>query len=165
MPASGLLIWSPVLAVPFVGGSLAIAIKQQCAHGSFAILACVALPLVLAGLGMTVAPMPDEVFWHALGAAVGYLALRSIALAHHALRPREGPGGGDVTLLSATGAWLGVGTLPSLVMIAAITVVACPCLAGIAGRPMRAATAVPFGPFFAAAFWLLWLYGQAWSPA
>lgn len=250
MPASGLLTWSPLLAAPFVGGSLAIAIKQQCAHGSFGNFACatcgapvrlvdfvplavcsatyprcchcpgargwfrpavalaasavavwsvlaaqtpqsawvncalgwilltlawidasclvlpdlLTLPLVLAGLGVTVATMPDAVFSHALGAAVGYLALRSIALAYRALRHREGLGGGDAKLLSAAGAWLGVGTLPLLVMIAAMTALACACVAGIAGRSMRATTAVPFGPFLAAAFWLLWLYGPAWSP-
>jgi leader peptidase (prepilin peptidase)/N-methyltransferase len=244
MAASGLLIWSPLLAAPFVGSSLAIAIKQQCEHGSFTSFTCAAcgapvrfldflplsvlsaarsrcchcpgasawfqpavalaasvvaawsilaaqtppsawvncalgwtllalawidascfvlpdvltLPLVLAGLGVTLATVPEAAFSHALGAAVGYLALRGIALGYRALRGREGLGGGDAKLLAAAGAWLGAGALPPLVMIAAMTALACACLAAIAGRSMRSTTAVPFGPFLAAAFWLLWLY-------
>lgn len=249
MPASGLLIWSPLLAAPFVGGWLAIAIAQQCAHGSFAAFSCAAcgarirladfvplprcstararcrhcpgarrwfqptialaasavagwsimaahtpqstwvncalgwtlltlawidaycftlpdvltLPLVLAGLGVTLATVPDTAFWHALGAAVGYLALRGISLTYRALRQREGLGGGDAKLFSAAGAWLGVAALPPLIMIAAVTALAYACIAAVYGRSMRATTAVPFGPFLAAAFWLLWLYGPAWN--
>jgi len=247
MPASGLLIWSPLVVAPFVGSSLVVAVNQQCANGSFANLACsscgrpvqllgfvslpgstatrprcadcpdangwfrlagivaassvavwsilasqtlqsawldaalgwtlltlawidascfllpdvLTLPLVLAGLGVTLVTVPDAAFGHALGAAAGYLALRGTALAYRTLRRREGLGGGDAKLFSAAGAWLGVGALPPLILIAATTALACACVAAIAGRSLRATTAIPFGPFIAAAFWLLWLYGPA----
>jgi leader peptidase (prepilin peptidase)/N-methyltransferase len=119
----------------------------------------ITLPLVLAGLAVTLALVPDAAFWNALGAVLGYLALRSIALAYRLVRGREGLGAGDAKLLAAAGAWLGAGALPSLVLIAALAALIGAGLAAIAGRSMRATTAVPFGPFLAAAFWVLWLYG------
>lgn len=123
------------------------------------------LPLLLAGLGVAAATVPEDAFWHALGAACGYLGLRGIAVAYRALRGREGLGAGDAKLLAAAGAWLGIGALPSLVLFAAIAGLVWAGLAVLAGRPMHATTAVPFGPFIAAAFWLLWLYGPAWGLA
>lgn len=121
------------------------------------------LPLLLAGLGVAAATMPDEVFWHALGAVCGYLGLRVIAVTYRLTRGREGLGAGDAKLLAAAGAWLGAGALPSLVLLAAVAGLVWAGLAVLAGRPVHATTAMPFGPFLAASFWLLWLYWPAWG--
>jgi len=123
------------------------------------------LPLLLAGLGVAIASVPEDAFWHALGAACGYLGLRGIAAAYRALRGRDGLGAGDAKLLAAAGAWLGIGALPSLVLVAAVAGLVWAGLAGLAGRSMHATTDVPFGPFLAASFWLLWLYWPAWGLA
>jgi leader peptidase (prepilin peptidase)/N-methyltransferase len=123
------------------------------------------LPLLLAGLGVAVATVPEDAFWRALGAACGYLGLRGIAVAYRALRGREGLGAGDAKLLAAAGAWLGVGALPSLVLLAAVAGLVWAGFAAVAGRSIQATTAVPFGPFLAASFWLLWLYSPSWALA
>src|SRR5579871_2618232 len=78
------------------------------------------LPLLLAGLGVAMLTMPDEVFWHALGAACGYLGLRGVAMLYRALRGREGLGAGDAKLLAAAGAWLGLEALPLVLLLAAL---------------------------------------------
>ena len=49
------------------------------------------LPLVVAGLAAAWAFEPGGLTDRALGAALGYLALRAVALAYRALRGRDGP--------------------------------------------------------------------------
>lgn len=119
------------------------------------------LPLVLCGLAVTLVTTPDEVLWHAIGAASGYLAILGIALGYRALRGREGLGMGDAKLLAAAGAWLGVTLLPWVVLLAAMAALLFAGIAAIAGRSVQATTVLPFGPFLAASIWLLWLYGAA----
>jgi leader peptidase (prepilin peptidase)/N-methyltransferase len=121
------------------------------------------LPLLLAGLGMAILTAPDEVFWHALGAATGYLALYGVNVLYRTLRGHDGLGLGDAKLLAAAGAWLGVSALPWVILLAALGGLAFAAAAWVVGRTMRANTALPFGTFLAAAFWLLWLYGSSWN--
>lgn len=123
------------------------------------------LPLLLLGIGIAMLTAPDEVFWHALGAACGYLGFRGVALVYHALRGREGLGAGDAKLLAAAGAWLGPGALPSVILLAALAGLVFAAAAAVAGRSMHATTALPFGAFLAASFWLCWLYGPYWGLA
>jgi leader peptidase (prepilin peptidase) / N-methyltransferase len=116
------------------------------------------LPLLLSGLGVTILAVPDDMFWHALGAVCGYLGLRGIALLYHAVLGREGLGAGDAKLLAAAGSWLGLGALPLILLLAAVAGLAFAGIAAAAGRMMRATTALPFGAFLAASIWLVWLY-------
>ena len=114
------------------------------------------LPLIAAGIGAAaLGLLPTVDLLHALaGAAVGYLALAGIGWAYRRLRGRDGLGLGDAKLLAAAGAWLGVESLPWLVLIAAVLGLA---LALVRTQPVRAETAVPFGPPLALAFWGLFL--------
>ena len=117
------------------------------------------LPLVIAGLVVTAMLDPVKLTEHALGAALGYLSLRVVASLYRALRGREGLGRGDAKLLAASGAWLGAGALPQVVLGAAVTgLFAAGCLQ-LAGIRLRASSALPFGPFLALATWLAWLFG------
>jgi len=117
------------------------------------------LPLVIAGLVVTAILDPVKLTENALGAAAGYLSLRVVASLYRVLRGREGLGRGDAKLLAASGAWLGAGALPQVVLGAAVTgLFAAGCLQ-LAGTRLRARSALPFGPFLALATWLLWLFG------
>jgi leader peptidase (prepilin peptidase) / N-methyltransferase len=120
------------------------------------------LPLVLAGLAAALAFAPDQLLDRALGAAIGYLALRGIAFAYRALRGRDGLGEGDAKLLAASGAWIGVSALPQVILIAALTgLVAAGCLRLIGFR-LGPRSALPFGPFLALATWIVWLLPALW---
>ena len=115
------------------------------------------LPLVMAGLAASWAFEPEALAGRALGAALGYLALRAVALAYRALRGREGLGAGDAKLLAAAGAWVGARALPQVILLAALAgLVAAGCLR-LAGTRLGARSALPFGPFLALATWLIWL--------
>jgi leader peptidase (prepilin peptidase)/N-methyltransferase len=115
------------------------------------------LPLLLAGLGATVLRQPDTVSDHAAAAALAYLALRVLALGYRRLRGREGLGAGDAKLLAAAGAWLGIMSLPWVLLLAAGAGLAAALALVCMGRRIEAGTALPFGPWLALAMWLLWL--------
>ena len=117
------------------------------------------LPLILAGLLAAVAFNPGNLTERGLGAALGYLALRLVAWAYVRLRGREGLGQGDAKLLAAAGAWLGALALPQVVLIAALSALLAAAALRISGTPVRAHSALPFGPFLALAIWALWLWG------
>jgi leader peptidase (prepilin peptidase)/N-methyltransferase len=118
------------------------------------------LPLLLAGLLVTLATQPEAITGHAAGAAAGYLGLRAVAWCYQSLRGREGIGAGDAKLLGASGAWLGLAWLPTVVLLAALLGLAAAGWLAVKGRTLRADTALPFGPCLALAFWLLWLHGD-----
>ncbi len=94
----------------------------------------------------------------ALGAALGYLAFRLVAMLYRRLRGREGLGAGDAKLLAAAGAWLGAQALPGVVLLAAVSALALALLASARGGRLSATLAVPFGPPLAVAIWLAWLF-------
>ena len=117
------------------------------------------LPLILAGLLAAVGFDPDALAERALGAALGYLALRLVAWAYVCLRGREGLGRGDTKLLAAGGAWLGAMALPQVILVAAVSALLAAAALRLSGTPLRAHSALPFGPFLALAIWALWLFG------
>lgn len=119
------------------------------------------LPLVLAGLLATWLLAPAAIPDHALGAAVGWLALWAVAAGYRLARGREGLGQGDAKLLAASGAWLGWQALPWVMLLAALGGLAWAIGQRVRGYRLSAASVLPFGPWLAAATWLLWLLGPA----
>ena len=117
------------------------------------------LPLIAGGLLVAWYLNPEGLADHGIGAVAGFTLLAIIAIIYRHLRGHEGLGLGDAKLLASAGAWLGWQGLPSVVLVAAA--------AGLAGALIRARLAgqldvklqVPFGPYLAGGFWLVWLYG------
>jgi leader peptidase (prepilin peptidase)/N-methyltransferase len=115
------------------------------------------LPLILVGLGAAAAFDPAGLTGRALGAALGYLGLRTVAIIYRALRGREGLGGGDAKLLAASGAWVGAAALPQVILVAALAGLAAAACLRLVGIRLGAQSALPFGPFLALATWVVWL--------
>jgi leader peptidase (prepilin peptidase)/N-methyltransferase len=122
------------------------------------------LPLLVAGLVATEVSDPESLTDHALAAAFGYVGLAVLAWCYRRIRGRDGVGMGDAKLLAAIGAWLGLSLLPYTLFVGACLGLATAGAARATGRPMTAATAIPFGPFLALAAWLLWLYAGVLDP-
>jgi leader peptidase (prepilin peptidase)/N-methyltransferase len=111
------------------------------------------VPLAAAGLGL--AALTSTTFWnHLLGAVLGLGLPGAIGLAYKQLRGRDGLGGGDVKMLAAAGAWVCWEGVPLVLFLASVSALAF-CL-------VRGSTAgngsVRFGPFIAAAAWVVWVW-------
>ena len=72
---------------------------------------------------------------------------------------REGLGLGDAKLFAAAGAWVSWAGLPSVLLLAAAGALAGHLLAARLTGQRLEGREFPFGPYLAAALWLVWLYG------
>ena len=117
------------------------------------------LPLLVAGLGLCLLLGWDDVRWRLFAAAFGYGLLYALGWLYLRLRGQAGLGLGDAKLLAAAGAWLGIEGLPTTLLLASLGALLAALLGTLAGRPITANTRMAFGPFLAAATWLVWLYG------
>ncbi len=110
------------------------------------------LNLTLAGLGLSKAVLiggPLAGLDAACeGAAIGaiFWLLRRL---YFAFREVQGLGLGDVKFLAAAGIWVGVAGLPMLLLVAALTALACAGVLQLAGRQLTGQTSMSFGPFLA----------------
>jgi leader peptidase (prepilin peptidase) / N-methyltransferase len=124
------------------------------------------LPLLWLGLLLSLfapapgmAPIPVDMRSSIIGAIAGYLSLWTVYHLFRLLTGKEGMGFGDFKLLAALGAWLGWRMLLPTVLIAA----AVGAVAGIvllAARGQNRSTPIAFGPFLAAAGWLMLMFGR-----
>jgi leader peptidase (prepilin peptidase) / N-methyltransferase len=118
------------------------------------------LPLVVAGLAFAAWSDPALLSWRVISAVAGFVIFWLTAEAYHWARGRMGLGMGDAKLLAASGAWLGLENLASVVLIAAILGLLFALAAKLLGREMTLGSRIPFGPFLALGTWWTWLYGS-----
>ena len=126
----------------------------------------ITLPLLWAGLLAAVAigpnrgtSLPVSPRDAIIGAAAGYLSLWLVFHGFRFITGKEGMGYGDFKLFAALGAWMGWKVLPLIILLSAAT----GALVGISMIVLRGrdrASALPFGPYLAAAGWLAMLYGH-----
>jgi leader peptidase (prepilin peptidase) / N-methyltransferase len=124
------------------------------------------LPLLWLGLLLSLfapapagAPLPVDMRSSIIGAIAGYVCLWSVYHLFRLLTAKEGMGYGDFKLLAAIGAWLGWQMLlPTVLIAAAVGAVA--GIALLAARGQSRSTPIAFGPFLAAAGWLMLMFGR-----
>jgi leader peptidase (prepilin peptidase)/N-methyltransferase len=118
------------------------------------------LPLLWGGLAFNlvtgVVPLADAV----IGAMAGHLLLWSIYWVFKLVTGKEGMGYGDFKLLAALGAWMGWQSIPLIILmssaVGAVLGVLILTLRGQGrGQPL------PFGPYLAAAGWIILLWGDS----
>ena len=93
-----------------------------------------------------------------IGAAAGYLSLWSVYHLFRLLTGKEGMGYGDFKLLAALGAWLGWKMLLPII-IGAAGVGAVVGIAAVVLRLRGKGVPMAFGPYLAAAGWLMLMAG------
>jgi len=123
------------------------------------------LPLLWIGLLLSLwgaqpggLPIPVDMRASIIGAIAGYLSLWSVYHLFRLLTGKEGMGYGDFKLFAALGAWLGWKMLLPIILFAAI-VGAVVGLGMLAFRGHSRSTPIAFGPFLAAAGWLVLMFG------
>lgn len=113
------------------------------------------LPLLWAGLLFNwhygFIPLPNAL----LGAVAGYLSLWTLGFCFKLLTGKDGMGGGDLKLLAALGAWLGIAVLPLIAFIAALVgLVAAVAMKAVKSQP------IAFGPALAIAGWIVFIANE-----
>jgi leader peptidase (prepilin peptidase) / N-methyltransferase len=116
------------------------------------------LPLIAAGLAEAAWLEPEALTDRAVATAAAFAALWLVARAYRMVRGREGLGLGDVKLMAAAGAWVGIALLPIVMLAGALLGLAYGGAQWLRGAKLGATTKLPFGPFLAAAIWGVWLW-------
>ncbi|NKI34687.1 prepilin peptidase [Wenzhouxiangella sp. XN79A] len=119
----------------------------------------ITLPLVWLGLLLNVDGLFVDLPSAVIGAAAGYLVLWAVFHLFRLATGKEGMGYGDFKLLAAIGAWFGWQVLPTVILLAS-AVGALIGLVLIALRRMGREVPIAFGPFLAAAGWLVLVGGD-----
>lgn len=118
------------------------------------------LPLLWLGLILNVFGVFTDLESAVIGAIAGYLVLWLVFHLFRLATGKEGMGFGDFKLLAAIGAWFGWQVLPTVILLAS-GVGAILGLALIGLRKMGREVPIAFGPFLAAAGWLVLVGGDA----
>ena len=119
----------------------------------------ITLPLLWAGLLLSLPAVFVDSTSSIIGAAAGYLSLWLIYHLFKLITGKEGMGYGDFKLLGAIGAWVGWQALPVVVLFSSLV----GAVLGIGLILLRGRDhnlPMPFGPFLATAGWLTLLWGN-----
>jgi leader peptidase (prepilin peptidase)/N-methyltransferase len=116
------------------------------------------LVALVGGPAATSASLPVTLRASVLGAMGGYVSLWSVYHLFRLITGKEGMGYGDFKLFAALGAWLGWQMLLPIILVAAV-VGAVVGIGLIVLRGRNRAMPIPFGPFLAAAGWLMLMFG------
>lgn len=120
----------------------------------------ITLPLLWLGLLLNSAGMFVSLSDAVFGAVAGYLSLWTVFHVFKLLTGKEGMGFGDFKLLAALGAWMGWQMLPLVILLSSL-------VGAVVGAILLAAqnksrqTAIPFGPYLAAAGWIAFYWGDS----
>jgi leader peptidase (prepilin peptidase)/N-methyltransferase len=117
------------------------------------------LPLIPAGLALAYFVDPSEVASHIFGAGVGFVAFCILAWVYRQLRGREGLGMGDAKLLAASGSWVAISGLASVVFLGSVLALLAVLGASALGWRVSAYDPLPFGMYLCLGTWLVWLFG------
>ncbi|MGL4319706.1 MAG: prepilin peptidase [Paracoccaceae bacterium] len=123
---------------------------------SFRIPDVLSLPLIAAGLGVSLLRDTQGFADHLIGAIAGFAVLATIGAWYWRRNGVDGLGLGDAKLFAAAGAWLGWQALPTVLLVASISGLIFGLMTGQTGRR----NAIAFGPWLAFAFWLAWIMQQ-----
>jgi len=117
------------------------------------------LPLLWFGLLINTQGLFVDLQTAVIGAAVGYLSLWSVYWLFKLVTGKEGMGFGDFKLMAAIGAWFGWQIIPQVILWSALVgAVIGVGLIVVQGRDKQ--KPMPYGPFIAAAAWLLVVFEQ-----
>ena len=150
--------WETLLALTFTWTLIALAgidIDEKLLPDA------ITLPLLWLGLIVSLWSFPafTDMRGAIIGAAGGYLSLWLLFHLFRLITGKEGMGYGDFKLLAALGAWYGWQMLPLTVLLSTVVGAVVGVALIIAGRRDRQ-TAIPFGPYLAAAGWISLLWGN-----
>lgn len=100
-----------------------------------------------------------DLTWGLVSTSLGFATLWLVRRAYFLLRGRHGLGLGDVKLVGAGAAWIGVEGLPLMLLVASVLALLFVSLFSLLQRPVLAEGRLPFGPFLAVGMLFVWIAG------
>ena len=117
------------------------------------------LPLIAAGLLAAWWFQFDSLTWRTVSAFAGGVFIVVTNLVYRFVRGTDGIGYGDAKLLAASGAWLGLTALPTVLLWACATGLSLILVRAASSGEVSGQSALMFGPHLAFGTWLVWLFG------
>ena len=118
----------------------------------------ITIPFIWVGLMLnyfdSITPF-EQAFW---GAFFGYIILWAVYQGFKLLTNKEGMGYGDFKMLAMLGAWLGIFSIPAIIMISSISCLIAVGLLWTRGRDLS--EPIRFGPFLAFASFAVIFWGE-----
>lgn len=156
------LVWRQQITVAWLLASLALALVLAALSAidlrDYRLPDALTLPLAAAGVvaswWLGLAPP----WWAVASAVLGFALLAGVAMLYSRVRGRDGLGLGDAKLFGASGAWLGLEGLPSVLLVACGAAIVALLVMAARSQSLSATTRIPFGPFLAFGTWIVWLY-------
>jgi len=150
--------WQTLLALMFTWALVALAVIDI---DEKLLPDAITLPLLWLGLIVSLWSFPAFADMRSaiIGGAGGYLSLWLLFHLFRLITGKEGMGYGDFKLLAALGAWSGWQMLPLTVLLSTVVGALVGVVLIVVGKRDRQ-TAIPFGPYLAAAGWISLLWGR-----
>ncbi|MEZ5901249.1 MAG: A24 family peptidase [Hyphomicrobiaceae bacterium] len=145
-----MLLISTVLAVLL---AILTAIDLQ----TFRLPDAITLPLIVLGLSLSALVPTPALLERVAAAAVAYAMLAGVASLYQRLRRRPGLGLGDAKLFAASGSWLGLLNLPTVLLIASTSALLLIVIRILRDGGSSVNEPIAFGPFLAFGFWCVWI--------
>ncbi|MDA9521370.1 hypothetical protein XI06_13620 [Bradyrhizobium sp. CCBAU 11434] len=101
---------------------------------------------------------PDEVMYRIAEVIIVAIAMAAFRAVYRWVRGYDGLGFGDVKFLAAATFWIGLRSLPALLLIAVVSALASAFLLRSARYEVDGRHAIPFGPHLAVGLWLAWVF-------
>ena len=110
--------------------------------------------ILVTGLGAVFVLHHMTLWWATASMLGGFGSMWGVRTAYHHIRGEHGLGLGDVKLVGASGAWIGLESLSMMILIASVA-----ALVWIGLQHQRAGLRAkfPFGPFLALGIWVAWM--------
>lgn len=118
------------------------------------------LVAVLAACGLAAVWLldPNETMYRLAEVVIVAIAIAAFRSIFRWVRGYDGLGFGDVKFLAAATFWIGLRSLPALLLIAVISALASAFLLKSARYELDGRHAIPFGPHLAVGLWLAWVF-------
>ncbi|MGW1420219.1 prepilin peptidase [Bradyrhizobium manausense] len=101
---------------------------------------------------------PDELTYRIAEVVIVGIAMAAFRAIYRWIRGYDGLGFGDVKFLAAATFWIGLRSLPALLLIALVSALASAFLLKSARYEIDGRHAIPFGPHLAVGLWLAWVF-------
>jgi len=119
------------------------------------------LALAIGGVIQTLIPERSDLLWRAFEAGSFFLVACLFRSTYQYLRGVQGLGFGDVKFATAGVFWIGIESVPGMLLIAVASALASLVILRVDGQSISGKHVIAFGPHLAIGLWFSWILGSS----